>query len=126
MNEATEMRKQIDKINQCKIVRVKHLSGSSKWKPKEFESWKDFWKSKKNEKEKWPEGKFVCDCCKQEREIFVGAHVIDDKGKKYIYPVCDSCNTTYGEGKKVSPSFYAQKSFLVPFNEKTDAINEDS
>lgn len=119
MNEGTEMRKLIDKVNQCKIICVKHLSGSSKWEPKEFESWKDFWKSKKGEK--WPEGGSVCICCKQERETFVGAHVIDEKGRKYIYPVCDSCNSTYGEGKEESPSFYAQKFLLVPCDEKIDA-----
>ncbi|MBQ9435495.1 MAG: hypothetical protein IJU33_05140 [Bacteroidales bacterium] len=116
MNDVVEMRDNIDKFTRLK---VKHLSGSSKWKPKEFESWKDFWLS--NKTEDWPKSGTICDCCREKKETFVGGHVIDDKEKKYIYPVCDSCNSTYGEGKEESPSFYAQKFLLVPFDEKIDA-----
>lgn len=121
MDNVSEMR---ILLNGAIFIRVKHLEGSSQWKAKDFDSWKDFWIAKTSKD--WPESGTICSCCQKEQETFVGAHVIDEKGNKYIYPTCSICNKTYGEGKKESPTFVAQESLLVPFNEESDAVLKDS
>lgn len=96
---------------------VKNMEGSSKYvKPRNFETWIEFWATKANKD--IPECGSECGCCGKVQEKFVGGHVIAiTDGSQYIYPICESCNSTYGEGKKNDHTFEGLKESLVPFNE---------
>lgn len=97
--------------------KVKHLEGSSKYKPKDYDSWKSYWEGKSGKS--FPKEKKKCPCCGSivPPEHFVGSHVvrIDDSSKKYICPVCDSCNDKYGKNKEESPVFEVKRSNCVEF-----------
>lgn len=47
----------------------------------------------------------------KKRKKFVVGHVMDSKGREYLYPVCKRCNDTYKEGKS-GHLFYAYSSRL--------------
>ena len=56
----------------------------------------------------------ICDCCNKETVDFVGAHVVSIKDSKtYIFPLCRTCNSTYGEGKEGNKTFFARKYLLL-------------
>lgn len=98
---------------------VKHTEGSSKYRAKKFDSWKDFWESK-NTSNSFPAHQ-ICDCCQRMETTFVGGHVtVIDTEETYIYPVCENCNNKYGDGKH-NKTFQAKSGLLVPFNPKEDA-----
>lgn len=98
------------------IVKVRHWEGSSKYEPRDFSTWKEYWESKSGDK--FPCETMKCACCKKDTEPknFVGSHVIDElHNRKYIYPLCETCNDKYGEGKLKSPEFDVKMNKCVPF-----------
>lgn len=111
--EGKEMRHLINLTNI--IVKVRHWEGSSKYKPRDFSTWKEYWESKSGDK--FPRETMQCACCKGDTKPakFVGAHVIDNHDMIYIYPLCKTCNDKYGEGKLKSPEFDVKMKKCVPF-----------
>lgn len=112
-----EMRKMLNSMS-IETIMAKHMNESSKYKPIGFNSWKDFWESKvKNNL--FPSSVEKCACCKKDTQPneFVGAHIIQvDTDKMYIYPLCQTCNSTYGEDKEESPIFEVKKSLCADFS----------
>ncbi len=49
---------------------------------------------------------------------FVGAHIEEAKNptKQYIYPLCNICNSKYGEEKATSPVFLVKKDYCATFS----------
>lgn len=92
---------------------VMHMPESSSFKPKHFDSWKEYWEAK-NENN-FPINSSSCDCCYRKSSKFVGCHVIDIRTKEvFIYPACERCNSMVIQREYDYP-FYAKKDFLVPF-----------
>lgn len=92
---------------------VRHVKGSGDDDSPIDNTWKEYWleMSKRNGTYKsFPDKTTPCPCCYAltEPEDFVGGHVekVDNPGKVYICPVCDSCNSKYREGGEESPEFY--------------------
>lgn len=112
------MRQSMDD-NFGKTIKVRHMEGTSKYEPKDFHTWKEFWEEK-NHIFQFPQKSTECPCCKiiKDKDDFVGAHIqeVDNPGNQYIYPLCNSCNDRYGEGKEPSPVFEVKKPFCVPFS----------
>lgn len=112
------MRQALDN-NFGETIMVRHMVGTSKYEPKDFQSWKEYWENKKYPFQ-FPQKSSDCPCCKNRRDKdeFVGAHIeeADNPQKQYIYPICNSCNDRYGEGKEPSPVFEVKKPFCAPFS----------
>lgn len=110
-------KKVLSEQNTKKIV-VKHLNGSSKYVPKEVGTWKAFWLKNSNGRQ-FPEDDTKCLSCGKSKKAtdFVGGHIfaVTDSDKMYICPVCESCNSTYGEGKEPSPEFIVTVDDCVDF-----------
>ena len=96
-------------------IKNAHTLGMEAHDYTDFSTWIAFWESKKKSwryllQSKQSSSKFKCSKCEEEKEWseFDGAHVIKvdstDK-KKYIYPLCQTCNRgrdeTPFEGKEV-------------------------
>ena len=116
--EGIEMRKMIDAMG-IDTISVKHMEDSSKYNPIGFKSWKDFWESKIPNAH-FPSKLEKCACCNEDTQPkdFVGAHVvsIENSDKMYIYPLCKTCNDTYGKRKAKSPIFEVKKSLCADFS----------
>ena len=112
-------------LKQNTTISVKHMPDSSKYKPKSFSSWKEFWEAAKKGEMTFPTQKTKCECCGEvvNPGDFVGAHIVSvhNSREMYIYPLCNTCNSTYGEGKKESPVFEVHIDKCVVFKE-SDAI----
>ena len=114
--DGIEMRRMIDTM-WVETISVRHMEGSSKYKPIGFDSWKSFWESKMPDHH-FPSQTEKCACCKKDThpDDFVGAHIVCvDNKKMYIYPLCNSCNVKYGEGRELSPVFEVKKSMCAVF-----------
>ena len=113
------------KQSQSRSIKVKHMSNTSDLKPKNFDTWKEFWEDAKKGEMTFPKIKETCACCKKltDPKDFVGAHVKDSNDNMYIYPICNSCNSTYGKGKAPSPEFIVSKEKCVDFN-FSDAVKK--
>ena len=109
--------KSLNEGTQSEYILVRHIEDSAKYRPKDFDSWKDYWEAKSNRK--FPNQNTQCECCKETRSPseFVGAHIeeVSNSTKRYIYPLCEVCNGKYGKGKEKSPEFKVLKSKCVPF-----------
>lgn len=101
------------------LIEVRHMKGSSIYKPKNYSTWKEYWKAKITNDNRFPTQDESCDCCRKitAPENFVGGHVVEvqNEDKIYIYPICNSCNSQYGKDKKDSPIFKVTKSKCVDF-----------
>lgn len=89
------------------MVKVKNLHNTGDRKPKNYTSWKEFWKAKKGY---WPNDCSAYDC---NGPADVGAHVkkVDSYDNKwYIVPLCSGCN-------KRTDTFEVSESRLVPVND---------
>lgn len=106
-------------LKKSSTISVKHMPDSSKYKAKKFSSWKEFWEDAKKGEMTFPTHRTKCECCGEitNPEDFVGAHIVNvhNSREMYIYPLCNSCNSTYGEGKKESPTFDVHKDMCVVF-----------
>ena len=115
-------------------MRVRHMPNSSKYKPKKYNSWKEFWKDKTTSKMPFPEnGVFKCDCCQKYRntekneEKFVGGHVISENNKAFVYPICEQCNSKAKNDNDFSQKlFKARLEWLVPFSHEDAVDNEEN
>lgn len=98
-------------------ILVRHMEDSAKYTPKRETSWKKYYEN--HSEFKFPSVETKCACCgvPTKPKDFVGAHIIEvsNPRKKYIYPLCNVCNGTYGKGKEKSPEFSVQKSRCVVF-----------
>ena len=97
----------LQNLNSCKMVKVKNLHSTSDRKPKNYSSWKEFWKAKKGY---WPNECSAGDCS---GSADVGAHVKkvnSDDNKWYIVPLCSGCNNRTDE-------FNVPEFRLVPVND---------
>jgi len=105
------------KQSQSRSIKVKHMSDTSDLKPKNFDTWKEFWEDAKKGEMTFPNIEEKCACCNKptDPKDFVGAHIKDRNGKMYIYPICNSCNSKYGKGKAESPEFSVSKEKCVDF-----------
>ena len=116
-NRNKDIRRVIDLINGT-LLRVEHMEGSSKYEPKDGGTWKDYWEKKKSPLT-FPTKTTKCECCGEDTapQDFVGAHIqeVNNKDKRYIYPLCATCNDTYGKGKEKSTTFDVKKEFCVRF-----------
>lgn len=88
------------------MIKVINLHGTTGRKPKNYETWKDFWISKKGY---WPS---YCSAsgCWQVAEV--GAHVkkVDSLDNRwYIVPLCLGCNQR-------TDTFWVDENLLVPVN----------
>lgn len=132
--EGANMRKQIDLAKTVlsehnpRSFAVKHLKGSSKYAPKGGGTWKKFWIDKSNGRQ-FPEDKTKCLSCGNptNADKFVGGHVFEvaNQNKMYICPVCESCNSTYGKGKKESPKFIVTSDDCVDFTYEDAELSLD-
>lgn len=119
--EGLKMRKSInDTTLACSsFIKVKHMVGTANWKPKEYDSWKQFWEDKSSLN--FPSETEKCACCHEDTnpDDFVGSHIYEvaDKNKMYIYPICNDCNLRYREGKEGSTEFEVKKVRCVTFQE---------
>lgn len=89
------------------MVKVKNLHNTGDRKPKNYTSWKEFWKAKKGY---WPNDCSAYDC---DGPAEVGAHVkkADSSDNKwYIVPLCSGCN-------KRTDTFEVPEFRLVPVND---------
>ena len=105
----------------AKTIGVVHMEDTSRYKPKHFDSWKEFWENAKKGEMTFPTETTKCECCKEDKnpEDFVGAHIREagnGRGNMYIYPLCNSCNDKYGKGKEKSPTFRVKKEKCVDFH----------
>lgn len=112
------MRRELNKSKRLSspLIKVRHVKGSGYDESPIGNSWKDYWleMSKRNETYKsFPDTTTSCPCCGMQTkpEDFVGGHVekVDDSGKVYICPVCNSCNSKYRKGGEKSPEFYVHE-----------------
>ena len=119
-----QMRKEIDKV---KFTQVRHMPGSSKYTPKNYSSWKEFWKAKSTSIEPFPEnGEYKCDCCGKQKEIFCGGHVISiEDEKNYIYPICEECNNKAKENNEFSRKYFRAKRGWLVILSSEDAVSND-
>ena len=89
---------------------VRHSSGSSERdKGDGFSSPSEYWKE--HFRESISPDDFICTSCMKKRKKFVVGHVMDGKGREYLYPVCKRCNDTYKKWKS-GHLFYAYSSRL--------------
>lgn len=107
-----------------KRVKVRHMPDSGKFRPRKYDSWREFWKAHSASSIPFPEnGAYECDCCKQLKNNFVGGHVITKDKKAYIYPICEECNNKAKENNTYSKkTFTVLQEWLVPFSLQ-DAID---
>ncbi len=90
------------------MVKVKNLHNTSDRNPKNYSTWKEFWKAKKGY---WPDDCSASDCAKSAE---VGAHVKkvgSSDNSWYIVPLCSGCN-------KRTDEFDVPEYRLVPVNDK--------
>lgn len=117
MDSVTDIRRGLD-ICKENILRVCHMQGSSRYEPKNGGSWKAYWENKKFPKT-FPTKPELCACCAKLTNPcdFVGAHIQEamNSNKQYIYPLCKTCNDTYGESKEESPIFDVKRDNCVEF-----------
>ena len=96
-------------------ILVEHIIGSAKYEPKDGGTWKDYWEKKSNRP--FPSKRTKCACCGEmkEPEEFVGGHIMEvaNHRMKYIHPICETCNDTYGEGKIESKQFLVKRADCV-------------
>lgn len=115
MNRFQKPKSVLSDVDDNQELCVKHMAGSSKYVPKDDDSWKDFWERKSNRR--FPSRREKCPCCGEmtDADDFVGGHVVDvtNSMMKYICPVCKSCNSKYGQGKEESPAFYVNKADCI-------------
>ena len=99
------------------VITVKHMENTTQYSPRNYKTWKEYWEGKSGQH--FPTSVGVCACCGKITipKDFVGAHIeeVENHKKQYIYPLCNSCNDRYGEGKEESPEFDVIKSYCVPF-----------
>ena len=117
------------------IVKVWHMAGSDKYKPKKYNSWEEFWKVKRRNST-FPSKGSTCDCCKKvivgKNDHFVGSHVItkDKNGKTtgvFIYPTCNSCNSKAAKDEKFRGlRFYATSDMLAPVEDGDYELIEEN
>ena len=99
------MRKEIDKV---KFTQVRHMPDSSKYKPKGYASWMGFWKDKMAASTRLPINDIsYCYCCKKNKTVFVGGHVISKDEEKYICPICKECNDMAKEKMNIQNAILA-------------------
>ena len=98
------------------------MEGSSKYTPKGYDDWSDYWRKKV--KTPITPTNNICDCCCQEKENFVIGHVTRiDNGDNFLYPICDECN---GEGKgNGNHPFLASETRLHHFNFSDAVVKND-
>jgi len=98
-------------------ITVKHMEDSAKYKPRHCTSWKQYYENALGVR--FPKNETKCACCGNptKSKDFVGAHIVEvsNPKNKYIYPLCNTCNATYGKGKEKSPEFKVRKSQCVTF-----------
>ena len=112
-----EMRHMMDAMNEI-TIQVKHMEGSSKYEPKLFNTWKEYWEDKMSPMT-FPSQKEKCACCQEytSPQDFVGAHVKEESSNNmYIYPLCKTCNGKYGIRKEESPVFSVMKAMCADFS----------
>ena len=106
------------------IILVEHLTDTSMYVSKRGGTWKDYWENQLHKK--FPSENTECACCGKttEPQQFVGYHVVDvrNRNMKYIYPLCNSCNSKYGKGKEKSPRFFVNKEYCAQWNESESEI----
>lgn len=106
------------------IILVEHLTDTSMYVPKRGGTWKDYWEDQLCRK--FPSENTKCDCCGKmtKPHQFVGSHVVDvhNRNMKYIYPLCNSCNSKYGKGKEKSPRFFVNKEYCAQWRESESEI----
>ncbi|MCX4291351.1 MAG: hypothetical protein OSJ36_06145 [Odoribacter sp.] len=90
-----------------KKILVRHAKESTSTAPN-GDSWINYWEKKTL----LPIPK-KCACCGKISNDMVGAHVIDEEGNLYIYPVCRECNSRYKYTKPDIP-FEVRMDELVP------------
>ena len=86
-------------------VLVRNINGTVMYKPRGYNSWKDFWETKKGEPFR------LCSNCQCYHNIAeVGAHVqkasYGASNEWYIVPLCKPCNNK-------SETFYVDSYYLV-------------
>lgn len=90
------------------MVKVINLHNTGDRKPKNYSTWKEFWKA---EKGFWPGTCSASDCAESAE---VGAHVKkvgSSDNRWYIVPLCSGCN-------KRTDEFDVSENRLVPVNDK--------
>lgn len=105
------------------MAKIKNAPDTGDLEPRDytdFNSWIDFWESKKNKYALYYEDKKLYKCAKCGNFFawanFDGAHILkvgSSDQKLYIYPTCKSCN----EGRDETP-FEANESLFVPMPDK--------
>lgn len=109
------------------LIEVRHMKDTSKYNPKDYDSWKEFWLEKTGNLIPDENGK--CPCCQDETtpEGFVGGHVrsVENEYEQFVCLVCKSCNSKYGKGKKESDTFKVKFSECALFSADKDAYISD-
>lgn len=103
-------------------AKVIHMEGSSKYLPKHYNTWSDYWR----EEIKTPiiPSNKVCDCCCEVKDEFVVGHITRlDNNENFLYPICKECNDKgKGSGNNV---FLAMENVMQPFNLSHAYIEND-
>lgn len=106
---------------------VRHAFNTSKYKPRNYDSWINFWKNKSNYIIE-PNEVYDCPCCENpiKGSEFVGAHVkkVVGSNELYITPTCSNCNNPLinTDAKR----FFAKIEYLCPIEEDDFIIVEQN
>ena len=113
--------KAIMKVFKFELTPVNHMEGSAKYKPQGCDEWDEYWESKTHRE--FPREIHICPCCGEENDDFVGGHVIDIFGDKFIYPICRGCNSRAGQNESFRMRYFvAERKDLVSFVESESRI----
>lgn len=99
--------------------KVRHSTDTTEDNPKEANSWIEKWETEQSIKR---DSLNNCPCCGKlipqdsNNLYWVGAHVEDKQGSKYITPTCNECNDTYKNGKAEEKWFDVNASHLCPLH----------
>lgn len=106
--------KAILRVFKYELTPVNHMKGSSKYQPKQFNGWDDYWDSKTGRA--FPKESHICPCCGMEKDDFVGGHVVDIFEEEYIYPICRCCNSRAGQEESFRLRYFvAERKDLARF-----------
>jgi len=90
----------------CDKVEVRHKKGSA---DEDSNNWILYWSNQLNRE--IPQ-KIQCPCCNKQTSDIVGAHVIDNRKRTFITPVCRCCNS-----KAATDNGFRQTPFFVREND---------
>lgn len=106
--------KAIMRVFKYELVPVNHMEDSSKYLPKKFNEWDEYWEYKTGRK--FPKESHICPCCGEEKDDFVGGHIVDIFNKEFIYPICRGCNSRAGQSETFRVRYFvAERKDMVKF-----------